>query len=122
MANSAGREVVISLGADPDVRIQERFGADLRPKVAIEIKGGTDLANVHNRAGEAEKSHQKVKAHGYRDFWTVITTKGLDLRKLQSESPTTTSWFDVLQVIARQGPDWDAFKSRIAEAVGIPVR
>src|SRR5688572_19758329 len=61
LKNSAGRTVIIALAADPDVRIQEEFGARLQNKVAIEIKGGTDRSNAHNRAGEAEKSHQKAR-------------------------------------------------------------
>jgi len=46
--------------------------------VAIEVKGGTDVSNAHNRAGEAEKSHTKAKGKGFRDFWTIISKKGLD--------------------------------------------
>lgn len=116
--NDSGRSVVIALAADPDVRIQEQF-EDLRPKVAIEIKGGTDRSNVHNRAGEAEKSHQKARNDGYREFWTVIATKGVDTDRLREESPTTDSWFDASQVLAREGDDWNDFRSRIAGMVGI---
>lgn len=121
VTNASGRQVLIRSGSDPDVRIVEDFGGDLRRKVAIEIKGGTDVSNVHNRAGEAEKSHQKAKNEGFRDFWTVILTKGVDVNKLRAESPTTNSWFDAAQVLGRTGPDWDEFKSRIAGEVGIPV-
>ncbi len=121
VVNSAGRLVHITLGSDPDVRIQETFSGDLRNKVAIEIKGGTDVSNVHNRAGEAEKSHQKAKAQDYRDFWTIILTKGVSLPKLQSESPTTTSWFDIAQVVGQAGDDWTEFRTRIAGEVGIPA-
>jgi hypothetical protein len=32
--------------------------------VAVEIKGGKDYSNIHNRIGEAEKSHQKAKKEG----------------------------------------------------------
>lgn len=117
--NAAGRKVVIALAGDPDVRIQEEFNGALRNKVAIEIKGGTDVSNVHNRAGEAEKSHQKAKGTDYRDFWTIIGMKGVDLMKLQSESPTTTSWFDAAQVLGRQGEYWGEFQSRIVGEVGI---
>jgi hypothetical protein len=116
--NASGRNVVIALAADPDVRIQEQF-EDLRPKVAIEIKGGTDRSNVHNRAGEAEKSHQKARADGYREFWTLIGTTGVDMDRLRQESPTTDSWFDASQVLAREGRDYEEFRSRIAGAVGI---
>lgn len=47
--NAAGRRVQIILAADPDVRIQEEFGETLHNKVAIEVKGGTDSSNAHNR-------------------------------------------------------------------------
>jgi hypothetical protein len=119
--NAAGRRVQIILAADPDVRIQEEFGETLHNKVAIEVKGGTDSSNAHNRAGEAEKSHQKARGEGFRDFWTIIAVKGVEKAKLATESPTTDSWFDAAQVLGRQGPDWDDFRSRIAGAVGIPV-
>jgi hypothetical protein len=121
LRNSAGRTVVIALASDPDVRIQEEFGGKLQNKVAIEIKGGTDKSNAHNRAGEAEKSHQKAKAEGFRDFWTIIATRGLDLKKLKSESPTTNSWFDAPQVLGRDGGDWVEFQFRLAGQVGIPL-
>jgi hypothetical protein len=121
LRNSAGRLVVISLSADPDVRIEEEFSGALRKKVAIEIKGGTDKSNAHNRAGEAEKSHQKARVQGFRDFWTLIAKKGLDLTRLRSESPTTNSWFDVAQVVGRNGEDWDDFCSRVTGETGIPI-
>ncbi len=121
--NASGRTVVISLATDPDIRIQEEFGEGrLRDTVAIEIKGGSDVSNAHNRAGEAEKSHQKAKKRGFRDFWTIISKAGLDIEKLKSESPTTNDWFDVAQVLARDGEDWSHFKSRFAGAAGIPVK
>lgn len=122
LENASHRKVVIALSSDPDVRIQEQFGNTLRNKVAIEIKGGTDRSNAHNRAGEAEKSHQKVKKQGFRDFWTIIAKKGLDMDRLKSESPTTNSWFDAAQVLGRAGEDWEEFRSRLAGEVGIPVK
>lgn len=120
--NAAGRRVIIELGADPDVGIEEEFDGQRRKKVAIEVKGGTDRSNAHNRAGEAEKSHQKAMKAGYRDFWTIISKRGLDMKKIESESPTTGSWFDVSEVLGRQGEDWEEFRSRFAEVVGIPLK
>lgn len=120
--NSAGRMVYISLAHDPDVSIQELIGdGGVHHRVAIEVKGGTDVSNVHNRAGEAEKSHQKAKRFGFPEFWTVIAKKGLELFKLQHESPTTNHWFDVAEVLARKGKDWEDFKQRFSGAVGIPL-
>ncbi len=80
------------------------------------------MSNAHNRAGEAEKSHQKAKNEGFRDYWTLISKAGLKIQKLKSESPTTNSWFDVAQVLAREGEDWSEFRSRFAEAAGIPLK
>jgi hypothetical protein len=121
--NSAGWLVTVALASDPDVRIQvEDTGGALRNKMAIEIKGGTDNSNAHNRAGEAEKSHQKAKKLDFRDFWTVIAMKGLDAEKLRQESPTTNSWFDIAQVLGRSGDDWEEFRSRLADAVGVPIQ
>ncbi len=121
LKNASGRVVVLALSSDPDIRIQEEFEGKLRNKVAIEIKGGTDKSNAHNRAGEAEKSHQKAKRDGFRDFWTIISKTGLNIEKLKDESPTTNSWFDVAEVLGREGEDWDEFRSRFADATGIPV-
>lgn len=64
--NAAKREVVIKF--QPGSRIW-LFGNAWRKGgvanvVAIEIKGGTDYSNVHNRIGEAEKSHRKARAEG----------------------------------------------------------
>ena len=59
------------------------------------------MSNAHNRAGEAEKSHQKAKAQGFRGFWTVIAKKGLSMETLQAESPTTQRWFDAAHVLGQ---------------------
>jgi len=123
IVNAAGRKVIVALASDPDIRVQEEFEpGQLRNKVAIEIKGGTDISNVHNRAGEAEKSHIKAKKQDFRDYWTLISLTGVNVGKLKSESPTTNSWFDVAQVLARDGDDWTEFSSRFADAAGIPLK
>lgn len=121
LRNSAGRIVFISLSHDPDVSIQEQVSNRIHHKVAIEVKGGTDVSNAHNRAGEAEKSHQKAKRLGFPEFWTLISKQGLELPKLQAESPTTNHWFDVGEVLARSGRDWEDFRQRLAGACGIPL-
>jgi hypothetical protein len=122
LKNSAGRPVFITLSHDPDVCVQEQVSDRvLHQRVAIEVKGGTDVSNAHNRAGEAEKSHQKAKKAGFPEYWTIISKQGLDLVKLQAESPTTNHWFDVAEVLARRGKDWDDFRQRLAGSCGIPV-
>lgn len=121
LTNASGRTVVISLSSDPDVSVQEIVNDRPHSKVAIEVKGGTDVSNAHNRAGEAEKSHTKAKQKGFRDFWTIISKKGIDIRKLQAESRTTTLWFDAAEVLARTGKDWEEFRARLAGEIGIPL-
>lgn len=121
VVNAAGRTVHITLSSDPDVRIEEEFAQTLHHKVAIEVKGGTDRSNAHNRAGEAEKSHQKAKGAGFREFWTIIALKGVDVARLRAESPTTNSWFDAAHVLGRKGPDWNEFENRLAGIVGIAL-
>jgi hypothetical protein len=118
--NSAERKVSIKLAADPDIRFEEEFGEEWRPLLAIEIKGGTDRSNAHNRAGEAEKSHQKAKALGHPECWTVIAKKGLNQAVLEGDSPTTNLWFDVAHVLAREGEDWDRFQTRLVGIASIP--
>ena len=50
-----------------------------------------------------------------------VSKAGLSIDKLKQESPTTGSWFDVAQVLAREGDDWNEFKSRFAGEAGIPL-
>lgn len=120
--NSAGRKVNLVLSHDPDVRIEEIVGGTVHLRVAIEVKGGTDISNVHNRAGEAEKSHQKAKKLGFPEFWTIISKRSIELSKLRDESPTTNHWFDITEVLARKGNDWEAFVDRLAGSIGIPIK
>lgn len=75
LRNAAGRSVLIEVASDPDLRISETHEAGVRPIVSIEIKGGTDRSNVHNRIGEAEKSHQKAKKLGFLEFWTILRSE-----------------------------------------------
>lgn len=120
--NAARRNVFVTLSHDPDVSIQEQVENRIHSKVAIEVKGGTDVSNAHNRAGEAEKSHLKAKQKGFKDFWTVISKTGLEMAKLKQESQTTTEWFDVTEILARDGKDWEDFRQRIAGAAGVPLK
>jgi hypothetical protein len=119
--NSTGRLVTITRSSDPDVSITESIGPQVHNKVAIEVKGGLDFSNVHNRAGEAEKSHSKAKAKQFRDFWTIISKKRIPMKKLHAESQTTTEWYDLGELLARKGTDWEDFRAKLTGAVGIPL-
>lgn len=119
VTNSSGREVTIALAPDPDVEIRERLGNTDFLRAAIEIKGGSDYANIHNRAGEAEKSHQKAKGRGAGAFWTIIACAKADMQMLRSESPTTQQWFDIEHVRAGSGADWMKLVSNVQITMGI---
>lgn len=92
LVNDSGRTVRIQLSSDPDVSIVEVLPTQERPLVSIEIKGGTDPSNIHNRLGEAEKSHLKARIRGFSEFWTVLRVDIGDAMR-RSESPTTTRFF-----------------------------
>ncbi len=124
LTNSAGRQVTIALAAvalaaDPDVVINETVNGQEMFKVAIEIKGGTDYSNAHNRAGEAEKSHLKAAKAGASDYWTVISTTGMTMSTLKTESPKTKQWFDLEEVLAGVGDGWDRLVNHVLIVMGI---
>ena len=119
VTNSAGRHVTMTLASDPDIVIHEDVAGQDVYKVAIEIKGGTDYANLHNRAGEAEKSHAKAHNKGAQDCWTVIDLKNADIKRLKQESPSTRQWFDLTEVLTRQGASYSLLVSLIRSAMGI---
>jgi hypothetical protein len=118
--NRSGRAVVIEFASDPDVRISEKLPSGLRPRVSIEVKGGTDASNIHNRLGEAEKSHQKAKAHGFFEFWTLVR---LDINEemARQESPTTSHFFQLDRIIQADTPEGKRFREMLCSTIGIPL-
>lgn len=119
VVNNSQREVTLALAPDPDVVIRESFGTSSEYKAAIEIKGGTDYSNVHNRAGEAEKSHAKAIASGAGACWTIIDLRGVDMARLRSESTSTREWIDLTEVLKQNGPSWDRLGQITRSAMGI---
>lgn len=119
VVNNSGREVTLALAPDPDLVIREDVQKSLVYKAAIEIKGGADQANLHNRVGEAEKSHQKARADGAQDCWTVIDLSKANLAILKKESPTTREWLDLNEVLAQTGAGWLRLKTLTLSAMGI---
>lgn len=119
VVNNSQRGVTLALAPDPDVVIREDVQGTVVYKAAIEIKGGADYANIHNRVGEAEKSHQKARNDGAQVCWTVINLDRADMSVLQRESPTTREWLDVNQVLDENGPSWDRLVTLTISAMGI---
>lgn len=120
LTNAKGNEVVVEFGSDPDIRIYEITGLGMTQNlVAMEIKGGTDVSNLHNRLGEAEKSHLKAKGKGYRHFWTILRFKGFDLERARVESPTTEFFFDITEIGISASKQRDAFLKKLQSQLGL---
>jgi hypothetical protein len=121
VVDATGTRVVIRRSGDPDILITRDDGSARPRKIAIEIKGGKDLSNAHNRAGEAEKSHVNARIGHATDFWTIASLPKVRLEEFKAQSPTTTVWFDLSEVLGRNGPAWEEFRRQIASAVGVRV-
>lgn len=117
--NKSSRVVSVAFSGDPDVVIRESVGSGVITKVAIEIKGGRDQANVHNRAGEAEKSHKKALKASVGDCWTIMDLSLSSLDELKVESPSTRRWIDLRAVESQDGPGWNEFKDLVKASLGI---
>ena len=121
LRNAAHRAVLIEFAADPDIIIREQLlSGSYRHIVAIEVKGGKDFANVHNRIGEAEKSHQKARAGGYTECWTVVNVDRFDPAMAQRESPSTNRFYKIADLMAGSGTDYEDFRDRLVSLTGIP--
>jgi len=114
------------VGSDPDISLSQLVMDDGHVTtryliIAMEIKGGEDVSNAHNRVGEAEKSHLKAKAQGYRDRWTIMVMRGLDRRRLADETPSSTQLFDARAIRQQSGADWDSFRRLFGTIIGVLV-
>jgi len=118
VTNDAGRIVVIAFSTDPDIAITERLPSAVRPLVSVEIKGGRDVSNVHNRLGEAEKSHQKARARGFFEFWTVLRADVPD-DIARRESPTTSHFFQMDELLRRGSPGHQRFQDLLCSIISI---
>jgi hypothetical protein len=118
--NAAGRTVLIEFAPDPDIIIREELGSgNFTQRVAIEVKAGSDFSNIHNRIGEAEKSHQKARAAGFVECWTVVNVDNFDRVMAHRESPSTNRFYRVSALVAARGQDYEEFKERVLSMVGI---
>ncbi len=90
------------------------------PLLAIEVKGGRDRSNVHNRLGEAEKSHLKAKSRGFNDLWTITNVEGLSDEAKRAASPTTTIFFDLEDLKKRKGWAYEFFRDRLLQVLRLP--
>ncbi|MGA2545966.1 MAG: XcyI family restriction endonuclease [Rectinemataceae bacterium] len=116
--NSAGRVVLIQFSSDPDIAITERLKSGDRKLVSIEIKGGKDYSNAHNRLGEAEKSHQKARQDGFFEFWTIVRVD-IDPEIAKKESPTTSHFFNLDAIEMLSSEEGKLFRDILASILSI---
>jgi len=118
--NAAERSVRIAFSSDPDICIRERLpsGAD-HNLVAIEIKGGHDVSNIHNRIGEAEKSHQKARKDGFVECWTIVGVTRLDMKIAHKESPATDRFFSLTAITQAESREACEFREELLARVGM---
>lgn len=118
--NKSGRKVLIEFAADPDIVIREELATNVyKNQVAIEVKGGEDYSNIHNRVGEAEKSHQKAKKNGYVECWTVVNVDRMDMEMARKESPTTNRFYHISSLLNQASEGYRDFSLQIRSIVGI---
>lgn len=118
--NAAGKAVKIALAADPDILITSIMAdGKTRDVVAIEVKAGEDHSNIWNRVGEAEKSHLAAKDRGTNERWTIINDPQAPIERLQSASPSTTRFYQLLQLTNDQSAEFADFQSRVRDLVGL---
>lgn len=118
--SASGRPVWIEVAADPDIIFREEMEAShYRNVVAIEVKSGTDASNIHNRIGEAEKSHQKARRNGYTECWTVVNVDRLDRTKAKEESPSTDRFYSLALISQKVGDEYEDFRRRVLSLTAI---
>ena len=118
--NAAGRMVYVEFAPDPDIIIREEMApASFAEKIAIEVKAGEDFSNIHNRIGEAEKSHQKAKGRGYVECWTVVNVDRIDMAMARRESPSTNRFYRLSDIMSGTGAEYTDFRHRVISLIGI---
>jgi len=121
--NAANRKVYVEFAPDPDIVIREEMSKkSYRNIIAIEVKAGTDFSNIHNRMGEAEKSHQKAKSSGYVECWTVVNVDNIDINIAKKESPSTNSFYKISDLKSKNSSHYKDFKERIISLTGIKAK
>jgi hypothetical protein len=117
--NAAGRKVLIEFAADPDIIIREKMSTEYRELVAMEVKAGADFSNIHNRLGEAEKSHQKARRAGYVECWTVVNVDPFNARTAAHDSPSTDRFYRISDLLKTDSLEHQDFRDRILSSTGI---
>lgn len=120
LENAAGRVVRVEFASDPDICLKEELPSGrYRNLVAIEIKGGRDYSNIHNRIGEAEKSHQKARKEGFVECWTIVGISDLNTELAKKESPSTDRFYHLDRLVDLTSEEFEDFRENLLSRVGI---
>jgi hypothetical protein len=123
--NDSKLPVSVRFGSDPDVSITLKLDAEERKLVAIELKGGTDVSDIWNRLGEAEKSHAKAKASGFNELWTVtrvdLNSDPELVKKARRQSASTTRFFFLDRVADPTTPEAIRFRQVLGSIMGVKL-
>lgn len=120
LVNASRRKVVIEFAPDPDIVVKEEMeNGEWRKILAIEVKAGEDYSNIHNRIGEAEKSHQKAKAQRFTECWTIVNVDNFNGPLAKKESPSTDIFYKIADLKNRGSAEYIDFRSRLKSLAGI---
>lgn len=119
LTNAAGKKVLIMFAADPYITIQMEMTNEYRKLIAIEVKAGSDYSNIHNRLGEAEKSHQKARHAGYIECWTVVNVDPFDVERARRASPSTNDFYRISDLVNESTSEYLKFRDHLRSLVGI---
>jgi hypothetical protein len=118
--NAAGRMVYVEFAPDPDIIIREEMAqSSFAEKIAIEVKAGQDFSNIHNRIGEAEKSHISAKKRGFVECWTVVNVDRINMAKAHRASPSTNRIYRLSDIVSATGAEYTDFRNRVITLIGI---
>lgn len=117
-SNPNGETVQLIFSGDPDVSLfMNSPGQEAAPKLSIEVKGGTDFSNIHNRLGEAEKSHIKAKNAGFEECWTIMAVN-LSVEDARKNTPSTDRFFYMTDVKNDKSDGFEEFKRLLLSRTG----
>jgi hypothetical protein len=123
--NDSNLPVTVRVASDPDVSITQNLDAEERKLVAIELKGGTDVSNIWNRLGEAEKSHSKAKADGFNELWTVtrvdLNSDPETRKKAKRQSASTTRFFFLDRIPDPTSAEAISFRQVLGSIMGVKL-
>jgi hypothetical protein len=125
LKNDSKLPVEVRFASDPDVSITQQLKSQQRKLVAIELKGGTDVSNVWNRLGEAEKSHQSARHAGFNELWTVlrvdVVSDPIALKKAREKSPSTTHFFYLDKIMDGTTDEGRTFRQLLGSIMGVTL-